>query len=160
DSNQVDMVWRSTNRPDDSVVIVRLLHSGRYQTGDANAVTSHDQSTLFPFLVQEGGIHGIAVAGTQFKDVTHFNPLGKPNRFTTVWAGISFLHRTDIGVEIHLEIPSRSHMEQMGICFVGSGDSLRHFIHRMIGYHPNGFFQTERTSKAGGSTSHSIYGLI
>ena len=50
-----------------------LLNRGAYNPGNANAVAAHRHDLILAIRILHGGRHGLAVHGTQLKDVTDFD---------------------------------------------------------------------------------------
>ena len=59
------MEWRDGKRPDDALLIVMLLDRRSGRPTDANAVATHEGEALLALIVENGGVHFVAVLGAE-----------------------------------------------------------------------------------------------
>ena len=65
--------------PDDAFVVVILFNGGRHDAGDSDAIATHLHGSTASRFVEDFGFHGLAVAVTQLKNMTHFDATGNLN---------------------------------------------------------------------------------
>lgn len=87
--NHRDLVRGNGDRPDDTVLVVVLLHDGSKRAGHAHAVATHDKRLLLAVLVHKGGAHGLGILGTQLEDLRDLDAASSRERLAAVRAGIA-----------------------------------------------------------------------
>ena len=65
DRQKMDMEWRDGKRPDDALLIMILLNRRSGRPTDADTVAPHDGEALLALIVEDGGVHFMAVLGAE-----------------------------------------------------------------------------------------------
>ena len=59
--------------PDDAIGIIILFYCSGHNTTNANTIAAHAHKSLFAIFIKHGGLHCLAVFGTQLKYMADFN---------------------------------------------------------------------------------------
>ena len=104
-----------------------LLNGRRRQARNANAVAPHLHELGFTVHIQKRGVHGLAVLGTQVKDVAHFNAALNGQHALAVGRGIARNHVAQVGHPIGLrQITAPIDTAEVKMFFVCTADPVRH----------------------------------
>src|SRR6185503_18001408 len=119
-----NLIRRNADRPDDPVVIVVRFHSGRHRTANPQSVAAHDDVDVLAGRHLNLSAHGVAVLGTQFKDVAHFYTVGVRvmTRAASLTAAIACDRNADIQPGSGFEIDPRYDTGPMGVVLVCAHD--------------------------------------
>src|SRR5574338_1570861 len=98
------MEWRDGKRPDDALLIVILFDRCSGRPPDSNTVATHDGETLLALIVEDGGVHLVAVLGAEQEDLSDFNPFGECEHTKPSGRRVSGLRVAKIGKQFDREI--------------------------------------------------------
>ena len=108
-------------RPDDSVLVVRLLDDRLQRARDANAVTAHHRRVLFSRFVQKQCVQFLAVFGAELEDVADFDRTADLERFPTADAGLARPCSTQVGPVGHTNVAADRYIGVVETILIGAG---------------------------------------
>ena len=135
--------------PNDAALVVVLLDRCCGQARDANAVATHFKGFGLAVFVEEGGVHGLGVLGTQVKNMAHFNaPLDGQHAFA-IGRGVTVDHVAHIGHHLGLgQIAAPVDTANVVTFDVGTANPIGHDRHLAIDHQAHGLLQVQRTQIA------------
>src|SRR5689334_35488 len=117
-------------RPDNTFVVVVLLDPGGGHTGDADAVTAHDDRLRLALGIQEPAVHRCGILRAEFEDMADFNSPGRLQGAGT--AGTTFTSPGELEGSVlgFWEITSKVNVDIMIIGLVGAAFEVDPITHR------------------------------
>ena len=146
--NHSDLVRGNGNRPDDTVLVVVLLHDGSKRAGHAHAVATHDKRLLLAVLVHKGGAHGLGILGTQLEDLRDLDAASSRERLAAVRAGIAGNDGDQICPLIDGKVALGAGTGKVIIDLVGTAGPLLGIAQALVAHQTNAIGQVNRTDKA------------
>ena len=120
-----------------------LLNRGGRQAGNANPVAAHFHSLGLAVHVQKGGVHGLAVFGSEVKNVAHFNAAFNGQHAHAIGRSVTRHHIADIGHHIGLrQIAAPVDAADMEVHLVGAANPVAHQRHFAIGHDAQRLLET------------------
>ena len=126
------MEWRDGKRPDDALLIVVLLDRRSGRPADANTVATHDGKALLALIIEDGGVHFMAVLSAEQEDLSDFDPFGERQHSLSSGRRIAGLRIAKIGKLFHREIADEIGVLIVGVGFIGAGDDDFHALNSVI----------------------------
>ncbi len=150
--DDLDSVGGDVDRPDDAIVIVAGFDDGGDDACDPDPVAAHDDGVRLFLGIDEAGIHGRAVLGSQFEDVTDFDAVDHLERPGAFGAGVAGFGISKVEGGGDFEMCSRDDLREVGIFLIGADDSGADLSDIMINV--EGAEETDGSGEAGGCPGH------
>ena len=114
------------------------LDDGGHEALDADAVAAHDRRAALAVGVEEGGLHGVGVAGAELEDVSQLDPALHLQRVIALRALVARSRHADVGDGRGGPVAAVRHVAQMEALAIGAGDQSARLDHAGVGDHAGG----------------------